>query len=70
MENIDLILLQSMEQGLEYGTVTLQCLKQVHNHVIISGKCNSMILLFAYVYSNIVNLNSGHCPNKFQQIPQ
>ena len=42
MENIDLILLQSMEQGLEYGTVILQCLKQVNNHnIIISGTCSS-----------------------------
>ena len=34
MDNIDLILLQSMEQGLEYGTVTLQCLKQIYNDYV------------------------------------
>ena len=34
-ETIDLILLQSMEQGLEHGTITLQCLNQAHNDILL-----------------------------------
>ena len=47
MDNIDLILLQSMEQGLEYGTITLQCLKQVHNDNISNSMNSSTVLLFS-----------------------
>ena len=46
MENIDLILLQSMEQGLEYETVTLQCLNQAHNDIFSNSMNSSTVLLF------------------------
>ena len=51
MENIDLILLQLMEQELEYGTVTLQCLKQVYNDYVYFIECGYIVNHYdTYVY--------------------